>query len=177
MMKSLFPYPNRTMFNAPRITTNRILADKVLSNFCGEDCVAWGMGLLEQGIDLKSVAILAGLLPPYNHFEVMGLRDRVLRELEVKDLDIEATLTRCAIELLESALSDDDELILAVYRVGQLGEANNYQENLYDFSLLYSAYAELQRSVVQWDWGGATRENILQIMREEANRFLLDERA
>jgi hypothetical protein len=50
----------------------------------------------------------------------------------------------------------------------------DHSRDLYDFYLLHNAYDDLRTSEVQWYWEGATRSNILQLMKSEAEKFARD---
>lgn len=155
------------------VTTSRILAEKALQRCCGEQCVAWAIGLLESGHEEETVLELAGQLPPFNHFEIAALRDRVLRELGVVVPDTAAAITVYSLELFRDSFDNDQRLIEALHIVAELGIANDYQDNLKVFYDLRWAYDDLQRFGIQWYWNGAHHDNILDIVRAEVSSFLL----
>ena len=154
-----------------KVTTAQILADKALNQPCGTTCVDWAISMLEEGRDGDYLTRLAGMLPPYNHFELADLRDRTLREQGIPDLDRSAAVHAFAAERLRLALAGDVELITALEAVKDLCIAQDYVKELYDFYLLYWAYRDLCGSDVQWYWHGATRANIDSLIRQRARAF------
>ncbi len=128
--------------------------------------------MLEEGRDGHYLTRLAGMLPPYNHFELADLRDRTLREQGIRELDRSAAVHAFAAERLRLALAGELDLIRALEAVKDLCIAHDYVKELFDFYLLYWAYVDLRDSDVQWYWDGATRDNIDSIIRQRAAEFL-----
>ncbi len=155
-----------------KITTAHILAGKALQESCGQNCVDWAISMLEEGRDGHNLTMLAGMLPPYNHFEMAALRDRTLCELGIADLDAELAVRTFAVERLRLALEGDFNLMEAVREIKDLCIANNYQKDVYDFYLLFFAYVDLEFREMQYYWPGATRENIESIFRKRAEQFV-----
>ncbi|HVU89263.1 MAG TPA: hypothetical protein VHD36_18195 [Pirellulales bacterium] len=155
-----------------RITTAHILADKALDEPCGQRCVDWAISMLLEGRDGEYLTRLAGMLPPYNHFEVAALRDNALREQAIVALDPRVAVLTHATEQLRMALSDDVELVEAVALAHDLCISLDYAKELFDFYLLFNAYQDLLTAEVQWYWNGATSENIVAIIRERAAQFV-----
>jgi hypothetical protein len=58
------------------VSTTRLLALKALNRSCGEECVTWAIGQIERGKTERHVLMLAGMCPPFHHFEMAALRDR-----------------------------------------------------------------------------------------------------
>src|SRR5262245_27144451 len=90
-----------------KITTAHMLADKALEELCGRNCVDWAIAMLEEGRDGHHLTMLAGMLPPYNHFEIAALRDRTLEELGIADLDPDMAVRTFAAERLRLALAGE----------------------------------------------------------------------
>ena len=154
------------------VTTARILADKAIQMACGEECVDWAMQLLESGHDTDYVARLAGMLPPHNHFEIADMRDRVLQELGQLDVPPSEAIRQYAVDILKSALNGESELLDAIARVKNVCGDYGCEPDVYDFYLLYFAHCDLQETDVQFYWPGATRENIVAIIRDRAEAFV-----
>lgn len=153
------------------ITTAPILADKALQRTCGQECVDWAVSMLEQGHDNPGITMLAGLSPPFNHFEVAGYRDRSLRELGITDVSDSIAVTTYVAERLRLALSGEADLAATLCVIKDLCVARDYPRDIYDFYLLYFAHTDLQESEFQWYWPEATRENIVSIIRQRAEAF------
>jgi len=154
------------------VTTARILADRALQEPCGQQCVNWAVSMLVAGHDGRYLAMLAGLSPPYNHFELADLRDRALAEVGAPELtDVEAVRAYVA-ELLQFALAGEADLIETLGEVKDMYIAYGYPRDIQDFYSLYFAYDALRDSVVQWYWNGATQENIIDLIRARARQFI-----
>jgi hypothetical protein len=154
------------------ITTAHLLLDRSLGDTAGQECVDWAIGMLEEGRDGYYLTRLAGMLPPHNHFEISNLRDKALIELGIADMSADDAVVAYAVELLRNAIHSDSSLIRSIATLAGLYVANEYQCELNDFYLLHYAYEDLQHDDIQWYWNGATRKNILNIMRERARQFL-----
>ena len=139
---------------------------------CGQECVDWAIGLLERGVESPSLLLLAGLTPPLNHFEIRALRERALEEIEPAELSIADPVMAYVIETVAAARWDADALRLAFDRITSLAIELGYPHDLRPFYNLHFAAEDLLRGDEQWYWPGATRENIDQIMRDEAEGFL-----
>jgi hypothetical protein len=155
-----------------KITTAQLLAEKALQKPCGQHCVDWAIGMLEEGRDGHNLTMLAGMLPPYNHFEIAALRDRALRELGIADIDREHAERTYASECLRLGLAGESNLLEAVSEIKDLCIANNYQKDIFDFYLLYFAYEDLECRGQQYYWPGANRDEIESIIRKRAEQFL-----
>ncbi len=154
------------------VTTERILADKVLQKTCGQECVDWAIRMLEEGYDGECLSRLWGMVPPFNHFEIASLRDHALAELGIHEIAPSVALSRYATEILSTGLSGEIELVDAISIVKDLCLANDYQDDLFDFYELYFAYADLEEEDFSYYCRGATRESILEIIRERAHAFV-----
>lgn len=138
----------------------------------GHNCVDWAISILEQGRDGRYLAMLAGISPPFNHFEIADYLDYSLRELGLTGISDSAAVTTYAAEQLRLTLAGEADLTSTLGIIKDLYVARDFQRELYDFYLLYFAYTDLQESEVQWYWEGATRENIVSIIRDRAKAFL-----
>lgn len=156
-----------------KITTAHILAER-LTELCGRHCVDWAITMLEEGKDGDNLRMLAGMLPPFNHFEIAALRDRALRELGISELDPGAAVRTFAAERLRLALAGDFNLMEALREIKDLCVSNNYQKDIFDFYLLYFAYVDLEFRDNQYYWPGATMDNIESIIRERASKFMAE---
>ncbi len=156
----------------PTVTTTEILARRALQRASGQECVDWAIGMLEQGHSSRNLLMLAGLTPPLNHFEVSELRDRALAETNPSELSVGDPLRAFVAELLAGALRGERPVLEVVARIKDLSIELGYPRELGDFYLLYLAWEDLQHSDRQWYWDGATRENIEQLIREHAEKFV-----
>jgi len=128
--------------------------------------------MLMQGRDGDYLARLAGMTAPFNHFEVAKYRDIALRELGIANPSESAAISNYAAERLHLAMSGEADFLATLSDIKDLCVARGYQQDIYDFYLLYFAYRDLQESEVQWYWHNATRENIVSVIRNRAEEFL-----
>jgi hypothetical protein len=151
-----------------KVTTTRILAYKALQVPCGRECVDWAISKLEEGKSGHHLAMLAGMVAPFNHFEMADLRDRAMRELGVPERSDVLAVEAYAAERLRRALAGEDDLGDALRVVKDLCVAQGMCRELRDFYLLYFAHSDLQEYGTQRYWPGATRENILSIIAQRS---------
>lgn len=158
----------------PPPTTLLILTNKALNRPCGRECADWAMAMLMEGHEGKNLATLASMRRFDNPFEMATLRDRALREVGAEELEGKDVVVLHARELFRAALDDTTALLIALREVFQLCIDTDYHDDLYDFYNLYFAYGDLQMTAVPFPeyWPGATRENIVDIIRDEARRFV-----
>lgn len=154
------------------ISTNRILALKALDHSCGQECVAWAINLIERGKTERHVLMLAGMSPPFNHFEMAALRDRALAELGVRSISRADALRIYAAEIAQDAERGRAETFSTLRELNRLCIDEDYASELHDFYLLYYAWDDLLTSNEQWYWPGATRENIAAIADETLAKFV-----
>ncbi len=66
-----------------QLSTRAIQGTRALNYAPDQRWIDWAERLLVEGTDTPSLRIMAGLLPPFNSFEVAQLLDRVLDDLGV----------------------------------------------------------------------------------------------
>jgi hypothetical protein len=121
--------------------------------------------------------MLAGMTPPFNHFEMADLRDRALRELGLTSISRSQGLRIYAAEIAQDAVSGRAELLSTLHELSRLCIDEEYAPELQDFYLLYFAWDDLLTSHEQWYWPGATLDNIAGIAQETLLRFIAEARA
>jgi len=154
------------------VTTARILAEKALQETCGRQCVDWAIGMLELGHDSPNLLQLAGMLPPYNHFELAALRDRALQELKIQEAPPSDAIREYAVEVLRCALNGDLEVIEALDILVYLCRADGFRKDLMQFYHLSYGQVDLQDGGMQWCLDGATVEDFDEIFRVFAKEFV-----
>jgi hypothetical protein len=161
-----------TRFHAQTPTTLEILARRMLERESGQECVDWAIAMLEVGYESRSLLVLAGLTPPFNHFEVSSFRDRALQEIRPPELGIEDPVNAHVAEIVFEAIYDAGTLRDVFARVANLAIELGYPLDLQPFFNLHFAAQDLLHSDMQWYWPGATNDNIEEIMVQEARRFV-----
>ena len=148
-------------------STTQILAERALDMECGQACVEWAAGLLEAGFDSLNVAMLAGMTPPLNHFEVARRRDQVLADLGIADVSKSDAVRAWAAEQLRQAWTGGSAgRRTALRKVSALCVSNNYLDELYDLYLLDCAWDDLDELGHSLHWPGATAETIEDLVEE-----------
>jgi len=155
-----------------KVTTACIQTRKVIQATCGQECVDWAIGLLEVGHDSHYLRLLIGMSPPFNHFEVTSYRDGLLKELGLSEFDPATCICEYSKEQMQKTLDGELDLIETLEEVSFLHESNGYIRGIQDFYLLCSAYEELQGTLHQWYWPGATLENIHSLVRAKMKKFV-----
>lgn len=161
-----------TRFQTQAPTTTEILARRMLERECGQECVDWAIGMLERGYDSTALRVLAGLTPPFSHYEVCSLRDRALGETRAAELAIEDPINAWVAEIAYESTHDTGGLRVIFGRVAHLAMELGHPADLEPFFLLHFAAEDLIGSEMQWYWPGATKDNIDEIMVQEAQRFI-----
>jgi hypothetical protein len=121
--------------------------------------------------------MLAGMSPPFNHFEMASLRDHALTELGVDAISRSEALRIYAAEIAGDAVSGRAGLGATLRELQRLCIAEDYAPELYDFYLLSFAWEDLATSEHQWYWPEATRANIATIVQEALSNFVTEARA
>jgi hypothetical protein len=148
-------------------STTQILAEKALGMECGQACVDWAVGLLEAGCDSVNVAMLAGMTPPFNHFEVASRRDQALADLGIADVPKGDAARAWAAEQWRQAWAGGSAARrTALRKVSGLCISNDYLEELFEFYLLDGAWDDLDELGHSLHWPGATAETIADIVQE-----------
>jgi len=138
---------------------------------CGQNCVDWAMSLVVAGQEGANIAMLAGMTPPHNHFEIAAMRDLALRDLGVTVLARDAAPGAWAREAFRQAADDDHELRNVVRAVSALCVAEGYCKDLFDFYLLDCAFDDIDAGQPSYHWDGANSENIMSLVRKRVDEF------
>lgn len=147
-------------------STTQIVAEKALGMACGQACVDWAVGLLAAGSESVPVAMLAGMTPPLNHFEVASRRDRALADLGVADMSKGDAARAWAAEHLRRAWDGGADRRTAIRTVSALCVSHEYLAELFDFYLLACAWDDLDEVGQSFHWPGATAETIDDLVEE-----------
>jgi hypothetical protein len=154
----------------PIVTTARLVANQALQLACGQECVDWAIGMLEDRCDGPFLRMLASRCPPYNHFEIADNRDRAFEELGLRYPGDSAAINLYGAERIRIALDGGEDLAVTLHVLRDTCIARGYKE-LYEFYMLSFAYERLQAGEGQLYWPDATLENIFAIVRNEAEKL------
>ena len=146
--------------------------------FCTTDysspdhCIEWAIALLSQGYNSPSLPQLAGLLPPYNSFEVKDYTLKTLEELKIKIPCTNTSTITYAKDIIEDMLEDQTQIESYLHELFRLCIKEDYLDDIYAFYLLHCALDGLKHADYQHYWEGATRNNIEEIIIEESQKWL-----
>ena len=155
------------------LTTVEIAAMRKLNRSVDSRWVDWAVDSLVAGHDTPSLRVLAGESAPFNQFEMGSLVDRVLDELQVPlpKTENDAVIV-CATPLVKQLASRDVGIASALSALAHLCIERDYLRDLYCFYSLHFAFDDLQVVEYQFYWDGATRENIDDIVTQEAKAWI-----
>jgi hypothetical protein len=154
--------------------TYKVVACSELTTLNGDDCVDWAIEMLQLGHDTPSLLILAGLTKPTNQFEVRDYLKRALIELELEEkTGDDATLSYSSYYITRISKGKDVKRNLGM--VYEFCKARDYEKLIFDFYLLYWAWADLDYgNEYQAYWPDADKSNIEQIVIETAKKWIAE---
>jgi hypothetical protein len=145
---------------------------KASQKSCGQECVDWAIGLLQNGKEGEHLLRLACQFPPHNHFQIARYRDLVLEEQHYNEIQRDQVILIHAREILEFGLEGRIPLLNAVKEVARVCMENNDNRSLFDFRMLNWALDDFQYDTVTHYWPDATPENIMEIIRKRSREFI-----
>lgn len=153
------------------LLTYKIVAYNIIKNFDIDQIVDWAIELLEEGIEIYNIQIIAGLTKPVNFFEGKEFLEIALDELQLSAFSNEqALLSYCTYYIKEIAVAKDiRDNLTKIYKICQ---EMNYEKELYDFYLLYWAWGDLDYQNYNHYWEGANRDNIEKIVVNKSIKWL-----
>lgn len=154
--------------------TYKVVAYSDLTTVNGDDCIDWAYEMLQLGHETPSLLILAGLTKPTNQFEVRDYLKRALHELELDEkTGDDATLSYSSYYIDKIAKGQDVKRNLGM--VYEFCKARDYEKLIFDFYLLYWAWADLDYgNDYQSYWPDADKTNIERIVIETASKWISD---
>lgn len=155
-----------TKVKKPVLSTYKILKDKAFNSDIDESWIDWAIAMMEAGYEAGSLYELAGILKPYNQFELQVLTTQVLKDLQLDYSDKRKALKNYVYYLITSNLDKPENYykVLRAFRdiYYDLDMDTEYQ----DLALLYWAKEDLLQADYQHYWDGANRENIDTIIKD-----------
>ena len=148
----------------PVKSTAEILAYKTLNRDVDKNWIDWAVEMLMAGFDTEHLIILAGESEPFNQFQIQGLVDKTLSELQLDYSDSNKVIANYACYLIDESFDGKMENFKVLGILKDIYIELDYEKYLSDFSSLYYAKDDLTYSESQWYWDGATRENIEEII-------------
>ena len=147
-------------------STIEILAFKALNRDIDAIWVEWAVDMLQSGHDTEHLRILAGEHAPFEQFYLQDLTGKVLAELSLDHSDVERTVKKYTLYLLDRSLQGDLDTFKVLTTLKDLYYELGHAEYLGSFYLLYFATYDLTNWGEQRYWEGATRENIAEVTKD-----------
>lgn len=155
------------------LSTYRILKAKAFNEDIDESWIDWAIEMMEAGYESDHLYMLAGIIKPYNQFELQELTNKVLRDLHLDYSDKDAVLNNYIYFLLSASIDYPETYMKTLRELRDIYYELGMDSRLTDFYLLYYAKEDLTVDEVQWYWDGANRENIDQIIKEHFQNWIL----
>lgn len=153
--------------------TCKIVAFSEIRQVDTNESIDWAVEMMELGYESPTLFMLASFNKPTNYFEVIGYIKDTIQELklELKHGD-DAVLSYASYYALQIAKGQRvRENLTELYKFCQI---RDYNALVYDFYLLYWAWDDIDYEDTEYNhyWYGARRENIEQIIIDEANKWI-----
>ena len=161
------------MFQSMKVvSTYKILKAKAFNEDIDESWIDWAIEMMEAGYESENLYMLAGVIKPYNQFELQVLTNKVVQDLKLDYSDKEITLKNYVYYLITNSISHPETYIKTLRELKNICIDLNMDSGYMDFYLLYFAKDDLMLDDVQFYWEGADRNNIDQIIREQFQKWL-----
>jgi hypothetical protein len=155
------------------LTTPALFFARATHRLFASEYVDWAISMLEQDFDSRSLRILAGL-DGTSLFEADDYFRRVLRELQIPELDFDSSVRAYACELCERVLAGELDARSGVRELYKLCLAADYAKDFRVWLQLDDGLDSIEAGDHPWTYEGLTPENFEQTVRIEADRFRSD---
>lgn len=98
--------------------------------------------------------------------------EQALAEIQPAELAVADPVMAYIVDVVSAALQEGGSLREVFAKAASLAIELDYPRELDPFYSLHFAAGDLLHSEMQWYWPGATRQNIEEILRQEAERFM-----
>jgi hypothetical protein len=155
-------------------STFRILKAKAFNENFDDSLIDWAFEMIEAGYESINLYTLAGVLKPYNQFELQELTSAVFKDLNFDYGDKKVALNNYIFYLLSCAVDHPEKYLDTLRKLKEMCEGYEQDFSLTDFSLLYWAKEDLIYASQQWYWEGASRENIDEIIKDYFKNWMTE---
>jgi hypothetical protein len=156
----------------PIPSTYKILVIKALNRDIDGSGKEWAMEMIQAGYEEESLYELAGVLPPYNQFELHYLMERVLKDLRLDYSDKSKTLKNYVRHLITTNIDRPNSYSEVLEELKDIYYEMNMDRDYQHFALLLWAKEDLQYGDHQFYWAGADKTNIDGIIRKQFEHYL-----
>ena len=148
-----------------------IQSHKELEHFDYSKAVDWAIDLIRQGKETDNVLMLASFSEPIDRFEIRPYVTNVLNDFRLEELDYKsAVIAKTHYNLNE--ILNDRQIRKNLQSLYQLCVDNNYESGLMNFYLIYYGWDELEEIGVNYYFEGADLDNIEEILKKEARKWI-----
>lgn len=135
----------------PVKSTPEILLWKHLNESVDEKWKGWAYEMIKAGFDTEHLIELAGIIRPYNQFELQSLTTKVLDELGLEYANRGKVFDNYIGFIVNGTLEDKRDLMESLRILKELYLRLD-DKRLQDFAMLYWAKADLEYDDVQHYW-------------------------
>ncbi len=133
--------------------------------------IDWALHLMANGIESENILILSSFSKPADQFEIRPYVTGALADLHLSEfIGIRAKLRKARYHLNE--IIENNSVRKQLKQLTDLCVKTEYNYGLIKFYLLYHGWNELDETGVNLYYKEATRSNIDQIVKKEANEWL-----
>lgn len=151
------------MKNIPS-STYKILLNKALNRAVDDSWAFWAIEMIEAGFESDSLYVLAGILEPYNQFELEVLTSNVFDDLDLNYKNKNEVVQNYIRFLITNSINKPETFISVLKELSDFYFELDLDSNLSDFDRLYLAKKDLLLDEFQWNWKEANRSNIYLII-------------
>ncbi len=148
-----------------------IQCHKALDPFNYKLAVDWAINLIRQGKETDNILMLASFSEPIEKYEVSPYLTAVLNELGIEELECDDAMIAKAHFLLSEILRNNS-IRDYLYSLSQLCIEYGFDSRIMDFYLLHHGWSELEEIGVNYYFDGADLNNIEQILKKEARKWI-----
>ena len=148
-----------------------VQSHKVLEPFDYKIAVDWAIDLIREGKETDNVLMLASFSEPIEKWEISPYVTAVLDDLGLNELECDDAIIAQTHFLLLKILKDID-LRQSLRQLSQVCINNDFDNRVMNFYLLYHAWDELEEIGVNYYYDGATLENIEDVLKKEAQKWI-----
>lgn len=151
--------------------TYKIAAFPAIQQIEPNESIDWATEMIELGYESRTLYMLASVNKPANYFEVIEHVKNAVEELGLKLRDGDDAILSYASYYVHQIARGEKirENLTELYKFCQ---KRDYEELVYDFYLLHWAWDDLDYEENNHYWEGARRNNIEQIVVNEAKNWI-----
>jgi hypothetical protein len=148
-----------------------IQSHKELEHFDYSKAIDWAIDLIRQGKETDNVLMLASFSEPIDRFEIRPYVTNVLNDFGLEELDYKSAVIAETHYHLNEILNDR-QIRKNLQSLYQLCEDNDYESGLMNFYLIYHGWDELEEIGVNYYFEGADLDNIEEVLKKEARKWI-----